>query len=100
MARKRRRNRNVSNATPARELINTQHGEKTVSELQSFYNDNYNKLKNFEAAQNSFKQITDVTKNTRKTIPTFNKERLLTFLKNISNTQKNLRKMIKLKLKT
>ena len=40
MARKRRKNRNVSNATPARELINTQHGEKTVSELQSFYNDN------------------------------------------------------------
>lgn len=93
MARKRRKNRNVSNATPARELINTQHGEKTVSELQSFYNDNYNKLKNFEAAQNSFKQITDVTKNTRKAIPTFDKGKLLSYLKNIGNNEKNLRNL-------
>ena len=93
MARKRKRNRSVSGTTQARETINTRHGEKTVSELQSFYNNNYDRLKNFEAAQSSFKQITDVTKNTRKAIPTFNKERLLSFLKNISNNEKNLRNL-------
>ena len=57
MARKRRKNRNVSSTAQTRESINTQHGVKTVSELQSFYNDNYNRVKNFEAAENSFKQI-------------------------------------------
>ena len=93
MARKRKRNRNVSGTTQARETINTQHGEKTVSELQAFYNNNYDRLKNFEAAQTSFKQITDVTKNTRKAIPTFNKEKLLNYLRNISNNEKNLRNL-------
>ena len=93
MARKRKRNRNVSGTTQARDTILTQHGEKTVSELQSFYNNNYDRLKNFEAAQTSFKQITDVTKNTRKAIPTFDKSKLLSYLKNISNNEKNLRNL-------
>ena len=47
----------------------------------------------YEAAKENIKRLTDITKNQKKSIQTFNKEALANYLKNISNNEKSLRNL-------
>lgn len=66
----------------------------TAAELQKWYDTNFAKvqaLERFEEASDAIKQIRDVKKSAAKTISTFDKEKLRTYLKNITSQEKNLR---------
>lgn len=62
---------------------------KTASEIRDYYD----KTLNFEKGAVPFKQQVDITKNAPKRISTFNKENLISYLKNISANEKNLRNL-------
>ena len=65
--------------------INNQH---TVAEMKEWY------AKNAEKTQNAFKQIRDVTKTTRQTtLKSYNKDNVVSYLKNISSNENNLRNL-------
>lgn len=72
--------------------------KKNVSELKSkeisdFYN-NSNIKKTYSTDYDKIvKRLRDVAKNNLKTISTFDKARLVEFLKNISNNEKSLREL-------
>lgn len=48
---------------------------------------------NFASAMSVLHQLRDVTKNYRKSIATFDKEQLITYLKNIGSNENNLRNL-------
>lgn len=63
----------------------------TAKEVQEFYNKNKNRIENFDKAIEAIKKYRDVTKSTSKTINTFNKEKLRTYLNSIGSNENNLR---------
>lgn len=68
----------------------------TAEDAKKWYEQNKNKiaLLNFENTQNAFKKLRDVTKNTRQTaISSFSKDKLITYLKNVSNYETELRNL-------
>lgn len=66
----------------------------TAAELQKWYDQNFAKvqqLERFEEASEAIKRIRDVKKTSNKSISTFSKETLRTYLQNIGSNEKNLR---------
>lgn len=78
----------VSNASPKK---------MTAAEMKEWYDKNKNQLGcfvNFSNTQDAFKKLRDVTKNTRQTsISSYNKEKLVTYLKNVSSYETELRNL-------
>lgn len=66
----------------------------TASELRQIYQENL-RVENYASAENALKQLRDVTKTSNKTISTFSKDSLRTYLKNIGSNEKNLRNLSK-----
>lgn len=65
----------------------------TASEMKEWYDNNKSKL-NFEKADEALKQLKDVSKSSSlRTVTTFSKDSLRTYLQNISSNEKNLRNL-------
>lgn len=72
----------------------TEKKKMTAAELQSWYDKNFAKvqqLERFEEASEAIKQMRDVTKSATKSISTFSKEKLRSYLANIGGNEQNLR---------
>ena len=55
--------------------------QPTVAELREWYAKNEKRLQNYAVAEESIKKLRDITKSiTRKTIPAFNKETIVSYL--------------------
>lgn len=64
-----------------------------IDEIRKWYELNKEKLERFEDKKISIKNMKDANKSKTKNIPTFSKENLRSYLKNISNNEKNLRNL-------
>lgn len=72
----------------------TEKKKMTAAELQSWYDANFAKvqqIERFEGASEAIKQMRDVTKSASKSINTFSKEKLRSYLSNIGGNEANLR---------
>ena len=67
--------------------------QPTVAELRNWYGQNQKNLQNFAAAEEAYKSLRDVKRTSNKTISTFSKETLRTYLQNISSNEVNLRNL-------
>ncbi len=67
--------------------------ERTAKEVSDFYNSSNIKKTYSTDYDKTLKRIRDVTKNTLKTISTYDKSKLVEFLKNIASNEKNLRNL-------
>lgn len=65
----------------------------TVAEKSAWYDANYTKIRNFELAETAAKNLRKITKDYKKTISVFDKEKLRGYLQNISSNEKNLRSL-------
>lgn len=66
----------------------------TAAEMKEWYEKNKQRLLKYESATEAFKRLRDVTKNTRQTtIYSYNKENVITYLKNVSNYEGELRQL-------
>lgn len=68
----------------------------TAEELQGWYNENFAKVQRaerYEAAMDAARQLRDITKSSTKTISSFSKETLRTYLQNIGSNEANLRNL-------
>lgn len=67
--------------------------ERTAKEVSDFYNSSNIKKTYSTDYDKTLKRIRDVTKNTLKTISTYDKSKLVEFLKNIASNEKSLRNL-------
>ena len=67
--------------------------ERTSAEMREWYQKNKKHIENFAAAEQAALSLRDITKTTTKTVNTFNKETLRTYLQNIGSNEKNLRNL-------
>lgn len=67
--------------------------DKTIPEMKQWYEQNKNKLQWYAQANDALRNLRDVTKNSSKTIKSFSKDSLRTYLKNIGSNEKNLRSL-------
>lgn len=67
--------------------------EKTSAEMREWYQKNKKHIENYAAAEQAARSLRDITKTTTKTVNTFNKETLRTYLQNIGSNEKNLRNL-------
>ena len=65
----------------------------TAAELRSWYDKNHSAMERFEEANKAIKQLRDVSKTYTKTISTFDKETLRTYLSAIGSNESNLRNL-------
>ena len=63
------------------------------AEVRQFYEENKDRIAKYASAETAIKQLTDLTKNTFKSVATFNKENLRTYFTNIGSNEKNLRNL-------
>ena len=59
--------------------------KKNAEEIRNWYNQNKRKFENYESAEQAIKKLRDISKNQNKSISTFNKENLRSYLQNIGN---------------
>lgn len=81
-------------ATSKTSATGTERKKMTASELQSWYDMNFAKvqqLERFEEASEAIKQMRDVTKSSTRSISSFSKEKLRSYLSNIGGNESNLR---------
>lgn len=67
--------------------------EPTTTELKNFYNNNKDRIERYASAETALNQLVDLTKTTTKTISSFDKSSLSTYLQNIGSNEKNLRNL-------
>lgn len=67
--------------------------EKTAAEMKKWYEENKSRIAKFETANNAWTQLRDVTKTKHKTVSTFSKETLRTYLKNLGSNETNIRNL-------
>lgn len=68
--------------------------QPTTAEMREWYEKNKSRLEKYEDANNALKNLRDISKSkTYKSISTFSKENLRTYLQNISSNEKNLRNL-------
>ena len=68
--------------------------QPTAAELREWYTKNEKRLQTYAVSEEAIKKLRDITKNWRaKTIQTFNKDTVVTYLQNPSNNEKNLRNL-------
>ena len=86
------RNMKQGSSAKAPSEISTRN-KMTAKELQEWYDANQKHLQNFEAAQSAATLLKDITKNSTKSISTFSKETLRTYMTNLGSNENNLRNL-------
>ena len=82
----------MSNTTKRAQKSNEK--RPTAAEMKEWYEKNKQRLLKYESATEAFKRLRDVTKSTRQTtIYSYNKENVITYLKNVSNYERELRQL-------
>ena len=82
----------MSNTTKRAQKSNEK--QPTAAEMKEWYEKNKQRLLKYESATEAFKRLRDVTKSTRQTtIYSYNKENVITYLKNVSNYERELRQL-------
>ena len=77
---------------PRKAGTNSASKQPTVAELREWYKENQSRLEQYELAEDQYKLLRDVTKNSsNKTVTTFSKEQVVSYLQNPSQNEKNLR---------
>lgn len=84
--------RNQKVQAPARSNLKNDK-KKSAAELQEWFNKNKQHIENYAAAKQAAKQLRDITKTSTKSINTFSKETLRTYLQSIGSNEKNLRNL-------
>ena len=88
-----RRTHNVQAKTQVTSAPTTDDKKMTAAELQNWFNQNHKHIERYAAAEQAIKQLRDITKSTTKSINTFNKDTLRTYLQSIGSNEKNLRNL-------
>ena len=65
----------------------------TTAEMHEWFEKNKKHIENFAAAESAAKGLRDITKTATKTISTFSRETLRTYLQNLGSNEKNLRNL-------
>lgn len=78
----------VSTNTPS-----TTMSQKSSAEMREWYEKNKRHIENFAAAEQAAKSLRDITKTATKSISTFSRETLRTYLQNLGGSEKNLRNL-------
>ena len=91
MARKRMKRRNTP--IEIEQAASDQNNSHTVAEIRDWYEKNKRRIENFDAANDAINQLRDMSQTTTKTISSFNKENLRTYLQNIGSNEQNLRNL-------
>lgn len=78
----------VSTSTPSK--VND---TKSSAEMREWYEKNKRHIENFAAAEQAAKSLRDITKTANKTISTFSRDTLRTYLQNLGGSEKNLRNL-------
>ena len=71
----------------------TEKKQPTAAEVREFYEKNKDTIKNFAMAESAAKPLKDITKTATKSISTFNRETLRTYISNLGSNEKNLRNL-------
>lgn len=83
--------KNTVKSTESAPISHNESHTPTAAEVRDFYNKNSKVLDSYAAAVNAMIQLRDVTKTSTRTINTFSKETVRTYLQNIGSNEKNLR---------
>lgn len=67
--------------------------QPTVAELKKWYSDNKKRYENFKKSAEALKKLRDVDSKKSRTISTFNKDKLITYMQNITSYEKELRNL-------
>lgn len=65
--------------------------KKSVKEMQEWYEKNKRNVENYAKANNAIHNLIDVTQTATKSVPTIDKTKLISYIKNIGSNEKNLR---------
>lgn len=65
----------------------------TVAELRQWYEEEQRRKARYDTAKNGLNQLRDATKSSTKTVSSFSKESLRSYLQNIGNNERNLRNL-------
>jgi hypothetical protein len=68
-------------------------GNPTAEEMRTWYKNNYQRIMNFAKAEDNFLKARNIAKNQTKTIRTFDKITLQSYLENIGSNERNLRNL-------
>ena len=71
----------------------TEKKQPTANEMREWYEKNKKHIENFAAAESAAKGLRDITKTATKTISTFSRDTLRTYLQNLGSSEKNLRNL-------
>lgn len=71
----------------------TSYNKRSVQEMIEWYQKNKKSIQNFANAQESIMHLKDITRNSTKSVPTFSKDNLRTYLQNIGSNERNLRNL-------
>jgi len=71
----------------------TEKKQPTAAEVREFYEKNKNTIKNFAMAESAAMPLKDITKSATKSISTFNRETLRSYIANLGSNEKNLRNL-------
>ena len=69
------------------------YNEKTTQEMQDWYVKNKQHIENFAKAEQAARNLRDITKTSTKSIGTFSRETLRSYLQNLGSSEKNLRNL-------
>ena len=68
--------------------------QPTVAELREWYTKNEKRLQKYAVAEESIRKLRDITKSiTRKSVPAFDKETIVSYLQNPGSNERNLRNL-------
>lgn len=63
----------------------------TTAEMKAWYEKNKKNVENFTKASDAIHNLRDITQSSKKSIPTIDKQKLISYIKNIGSNEKNLR---------
>lgn len=92
LARRKRRTGAVSQ-TPTGAVNQASQRQMSAAEIKDFYEKNKGIIDLFAQDDKKYKKLGDITKSKNRTITAFDKEVLITYLKNIGSNEKNLRNL-------
>ena len=72
---------------------NTPSTDKSTEEMREWYTKNKRHIENFAAADKAAKSLRDITKTATKSISTFSRDTLRTYLQNLGGNERNLRNL-------
>ena len=88
----RKMQRAVPKAAPQKSTI-PEPSSSSAADLKTWYEANKTHIENFAKAEQAARQLRDITKTATKSISTFSRETLRTYLQNLGSNEKNLRSL-------